>query len=233
MASTMVPNPDAIARGNGAVEEMGTYMQALLQARRQHPGDDLLSHLIAARDGSDRLTEDELLATSLLLFFAGHETTVNLVGNGLLALLRRPDQLGAVREEPALIGNAVEELLRFDSPVQRTFRAVAEDLELPGGTCLQQGQRVMALIGAANRDPRRFEHPDRLQVRRVDAKHHLSFGGGIHYCIGAPLARLEAEITLATALRKFPGLHLVDAAPAWRPNLIFRGLQRLPLGTVS
>jgi len=228
LESLVVPRPDAIARANGAVEEMSTYLRGLLAERRRQPRADLMSDLIAAHDGADRLTEDELLSTSLLLFFAGHETTVNLIGNGLLALLRHPDQLAQLRREPHLIGNAVEELLRFDSPVQRTFRVAVEDVDL-GGQRIAAGERVMALIGAANRDPRRFADPDVLDVRRTDAKHHLSFGGGIHYCIGAPLARLECEIALTTLLRRCHTLRLDDETVSWRANLIFRGLQRLAL----
>jgi cytochrome P450 len=228
LAAASFPRPDAVARGNGAAEEMTTYFRGLLARRRAEPREDLLSHLLAARDGADRLSEDELLSTSLLLFFAGHETTVNLIGNGLLALLRHPDQLAAVRGEPHLISNAVEELLRFDSPVQRTFRVADEEVDI-GGVHIGAGERVAALIGAANHDPRRFTRPDRLDVRRPDARQHLSFGGGIHYCIGAPLARLEAEIAVASLLRRYSRLHLVEDAPAWRPNLIFRGLERLPL----
>jgi hypothetical protein len=226
MESTVTPRPDAIARGNGAVEEMSTYLRGLIAERRRLPRADLLSELIEVRDGGDRLTEDELVATSLLLFFAGHETTVNLIGNGLHALLRHPTQRSILQSEPSLFGSAIDELLRFDSPVQRTFRVTEEAVEL-SGTRIERGERVMALIGAANRDPRRFSQPDVFDVRRSDAKHHLSFGGGIHYCIGAPLARLEAEIVLRTLLERFPDLHLVEEAVQWRANLIFRGLQRL------
>jgi hypothetical protein len=205
---------------------MSTYLRGLIAERRRLPRADLLSELIEVRDGGDRLTEDELVATSLLLFFAGHETTVNLIGNGLHALLRHPTQRSILQSEPSLFGSAIDELLRFDSPVQRTFRVTEEAVEL-SGTRIERGERVMALIGAANRDPRRFSQPDVFDVRRSDAKHHLSFGGGIHYCIGAPLARLEAEIVLRTLLERFPDLHLVEEAVQWRANLIFRGLQRL------
>jgi cytochrome P450 len=232
MAAAAFPQPDAIARGNGAVEEMTTYLRGLLAQRRAQPRADLLSDLLAARDGADRLSEEELLSTSLLLFFAGHETTVNLIGNGVLALLRHPDQLAEVQAEPGLMGNAVEELLRFDSPVQRTFRVATHDVEL-GGVRLRAGERVAALIGAANRDPRRFVDPDRLDVRRADARHHLSFGGGIHYCVGAPLARLEATIAITALLRRYPRIRLVEDRLAWRPNLVFRGLQRLPLAATA
>jgi cytochrome P450 len=224
--------PDALARGNGAVEEMTTYLSHLVAERRLEPRDDLLSDLIQARDGDDRLSEAELLATALLLFFAGHETTVNLIGNGLLALMRDASQLTLVRNDPRLVGNAVEELLRFDSPVQRSFRSTAEEVVL-GGQRIPCGARVMALIGAANRDPRRFVDYDKLDVRRQDAKHHLSFGGGIHYCIGAPLVRLEAELTLTRVLQCLPRIAIDDVPVQWRANLIFRGLEHLQVVTGS
>jgi cytochrome P450 len=223
------PNPEAIARGDAAAEEVTAFFREQVAERRAEPREDLLSGLVAARDGADRLGEEELLATCLLLFIAGHETTVNLIGNGTLALLRNPDQLAQLRAEPALIGTAVEELLRFDSPVQRTFRVAEQEVEL-GGARIARGERVMALLGAANRDPRRFVDPDRLDLRRRDASQHLSFGGGIHYCVGAPLARLEAQLALGTLLRRLPDLRLLEETPAWRPALVFRGLRRLELG---
>jgi cytochrome P450 len=226
MESTVIPRPDAIARGNGAVEEMSIYLRGLIAERRRQPREDLLSELIAVRDGADRLTEDEMVATALMLFFGGHETTVNLIGNGLLALLRDPAQLSILQSDPALMRGAIDELLRFDSPVQRTFRVAEEPVEL-GGQHIQPGERVMVLIGAANRDPRRFSAPDVLDVRRADARNHLSLGGGIHYCVGAPLARLETEIALNRLLQRWPSLRLVDERPQWRFNFIFRGLQRL------
>jgi len=221
------PQPEAIARGNAAVEVIVAYFRDLVAQRRAAPTDDLISDLIAARDGNDRLSEHELLATCALLFFAGHETTVNLIGNGMLALLRHPDQLKLLRYQPELIANAVEELLRYDSPIQRTFRLAAEDVQF-GNQRIRAGDQVMVMLGAANRDPRRFADPDRLDVLRADASQHLSFGGGIHYCVGAPLARMEAQVALTTLLQRLPGLRMREA-PAWRPSLIFRGLRNLPL----
>jgi len=228
LEATTNPQPEAIARGNAAVADIMAYFRELIAARTARPLDDLLSSLIAARDGTDRLTEQELLATAALLFFAGHETTVNLIGNGVLALLRHPDQLALLQANPELIDNAVDELLRFDSPVQRTFRMAEHDVEL-GGVRIARGANVFALLGAANRDPRHFSDPDRLDVRRRNAHQHLSFGGGIHYCVGAPLARLEAQVAMGTLLRREPRLELAEHAPPWRPGFIFRGLQRLPL----
>jgi pimeloyl-[acyl-carrier protein] synthase len=210
------------------VDVIVAYFRDLVAQRRAVPTDDLISDLIAARDGTDRLSEDELLATCALLFFAGHETTVNLIGNGMLALLRNPDQLQLLCTQPELIDNAVEELLRYDSPVQRTFRLAAEDVQF-GNQRIRAGEQVMVMLGAANRDPRRFADPDRLDLLRVDAAQHLSFGGGMHYCVGAPLARMEAQVALTTLLQRLPGLRLRDEAPAWRPGLIFRGLRHLPL----
>jgi len=221
-------DPDVVQRGNAAVDGLAAYFRELVLERRVDPGDDVLSDLIAAHDGHDRLTEDELIATCVFLFFAGHETTVNLIGNGLLALLRHPPELQRLMDDPRMDGNAVEELLRFDSPVQRTARTIEHDMWL-GGQKAMAGQRVMFLLGAANRDPRRFLLPDQLNIGRTDASHHVSFGGGIHYCVGAPLARLEAQIAIGSLVRGLPGLRLVEATPAWRQTYLLRGLSRLPV----
>jgi pimeloyl-[acyl-carrier protein] synthase len=215
-----------VRRGNAAVDGLTAYFRDLVRKRRAAPGDDVLSGLIVARDGADRLTEDELIATCIFLFFAGHETTVNLIGNGVLALLLNPRELQRLLDDPRLIGNAVEELLRFDSPVQRTARTIAQDMPI-GGECAKRGQRIMLLLGAANRDPQRFVEPNRLDIARTDASHHLSFGGGIHYCVGAPLARLEAQIAIGSLISGLPGLRPVDATPTWRHTFLLRGLSRL------
>jgi cytochrome P450 len=222
------PQPEPIGRANAGAEALGDYFRGLIAERRARPRDDLVSDLIAARDGADRLSEEELLGTVVLLFGAGHETTVNLIGNGALALLTHPEQTERLRAEPVLLPGAIEELLRFDSPVQRTVRTATEDVPV-GGRTVRAGERVMALLGAANRDPHRFADPDRLDVARSDAQHHVSFGGGIHYCLGAPLARLEAQIAIGALLRRLPDARLVDAQPTWRPTLVLRGLTRLPL----
>ena len=154
---------------------------------------------------------------------------MNLIGNGMLALLRHPDQLTRLRADPSLIRSAVEELLRYDGPVQRTGRLALEGVEI-GGQRIQAGDSVTAFLGAANRDPAQFADPDRLDIARAD-NHHLAFGGGIHYCVGAPLARLEAQIAIDSLLRRLPGLRLQTDAPAWRQTAVLRGLQALPLAT--
>jgi cytochrome P450 len=161
----------------------------------------------------------------VLLFIAGHETTVNLIGNGLLALLRHPDQLARLRQDPALVPGAVEELLRYDSPVQRTARITTADVEV-GGRPIPQGSLVVTAIGAANRDPAQFADPDRLDVTRKDVR-HISFGYGIHFCLGAPLARVEGQIALGTLLRRAPRLALAETNPEWRESSVLRGLKRL------
>jgi pimeloyl-[acyl-carrier protein] synthase len=219
--------PDLVERANAGALGLTEYFRQLVATRRRQPGDDLLSALVAAEDQGDRLTEDELLATCVLIFFAGHETTVNLIGTGMLVLLRHPDQLAKLRSEPSLIQTAVEELLRFDGPVQRTGRVVQEDVEL-GGVALRRGDRISAYLGGANRDPDHFAEPDRLDITRTENQ-HLAFGGGIHYCVGAPLARVEAQLAINTLLRRFPNLTLPDAEPAWRQNALIRGLVALPL----
>jgi pimeloyl-[acyl-carrier protein] synthase len=223
-----VPDPEAVRRGNQAAAGLTEYFRQLIQVRRSQPGKDLLTALIAAEEAGDRLTEDELLATCVLLFFAGHETTVNLIGNGVLALLRNPTELDRVRRAPALMPGAIEELLRYDSPVQRTGRVVLEDLEL-NGRFFAQGQRVNMLIGAANRDPDQFPDPDRLDVSRPNASQHLSFAAGIHYCVGAPLARLEAQLAIAALLRRYAALRIVDEQLVWRPTFVLRGLRALEI----
>jgi hypothetical protein len=161
----------------------------------------------------------------LLLFIAGHETTVNLIGNGALALLRHPDQLARVQAEPTLVPNAIEELLRYDSPVQRTARITTTDVEIDGRP-ITKGAMVVTALGAANRDPAQFADPDRLDVTRRDVR-HISFGYGIHFCLGAPLARVEGQIALGTLLRRAPGLALAEPSPEWRESSVLRGLKRL------
>jgi pimeloyl-[acyl-carrier protein] synthase len=203
------------------------YFSDLIPERRQTPRDDLLSLLIAAEEQGDRLSEGELLITCILLFVAGHETTVNLIGNGLLALLNHPDELAKLRADLTLLPGAVEELLRYDSPVQRTARITNTDVELDGRK-IAKGSLVVTAIGAANRDPAHFPDPDRLDITRRDNR-HIAFGFGIHFCLGAPLARLEGQIAIDTLLRRMPGLRLVTSAPEWRESSTLRGLKRLPV----
>src|SRR5262249_12604161 len=199
-------------------------------ARRAGPRDDLLSALVRAEEAGEKLSEDELLAMAFLLLVAGHETTVNLIGNGTLALLEHPDQLRRLRDDPGLIRPAVEELLRFYSPVETaTERYAREDVTVAGVT-LPQGSLVFAVIASANRDDRQFADPDRLDLAR-EPNRHLAFGQGIHFCLGAPLARLEGQIAISTLVRRRPDLRL--AVPlgdlSWRGGLVLRGLLKLPV----
>jgi pimeloyl-[acyl-carrier protein] synthase len=221
----LLADPDVVKRGGDARRALGEYFRRLLPERRRNPQADLLSLLIAAEEQGDRLNEGELLAMCMLLFIAGHETTVNLIGNGLLALLNHPDQLGKLRDDPALIPVAVEELLRYDSPVQRTARITNAEVEIQGRQ-IPTGSMVVAAIGAANRDPSHFVDPDRLDIARADNR-HVAFGFGIHFCIGAPLARVEGQIALATLLRRMPTIALQTAAPDWRESSTLRGLKTL------
>jgi len=202
------------------------YLRGVVAERRREPADDLITGLVAAEDAGDVLSEGELLAMCNLLLVAGHETTVNLIGSGTLALLRHPDQLDRLRRDPELARTAVEELLRHTSPVQWTGRVALVKLEL-GGRRIARHQSVVGILGAANRDPAVFADPDRLDLGR-DPNPHLAFGRGIHFCLGAPLARLEARIALPMLLRRFPGLRLAGE-PEPRPTWNLRGVARLPV----
>lgn len=213
-----------------AAAAMTRYLAQLVRAKQADPADDLLSHLTLPHDDGDRLTDDELVAMAFLLLVAGHETTVNLIGNGVYALLRDPDQCAALRADPAGIPAAVEEFLRFDGPVDMaTVRFTAEPVTL-GGTEIPAGELVYVALSAANRDPARFAAPDELTVDGPTAG-HLAFGHGIHFCVGAPLARLEAEIAFTALLRRFPTLWLAGdaAAPRWQTSTLIRGLLDLPV----
>jgi cytochrome P450 len=206
------------------------YVRKLIRARRALPQDDLVSALVQAEEAGRQLSEDELVAMVVLLLIAGHETTVNLLGNGTLALLQHPEQLQKLRQDPGLIGPAVEELLRFASPVETaTERYAREDVAIAGVT-VPRGGLVLAAIASANRDERQFADPDRLDVTRSPNR-HLAFGLGAHFCLGAALARLEGQIALATLLRQAPGLRLAvePGALRWRPGLVLRGLEGLPV----
>jgi cytochrome P450 PksS len=206
------------------------YIRMLVRKRRADPRDDLVSALARAEDAGDMLSEDELMAMVFLLLAAGHETTVNLIGNGTLALLEHPDQMAKLRNDPALIKPAVEELLRYTSPVEMaTERYAREDVTMAGVT-IPRGEMVFAVIASANRDERQFADPDTLDVTREPNK-HLAFGLGPHFCLGAPLARLEGQIAINTLLRRVPELRLTAApdVPRWRRGLLFRGLESLPV----
>jgi cytochrome P450 len=205
--------------------EIFQYFNELLARRRQAPGSDLLSQMLIAHDQSDRLSETELIVTATTLLVAGHETTVNLIGNGTRALLLYPDQLALLRQRPDLMPSAIEELLRFESSSQMASRYATDDIKV-GGTTIQRGQIVNLLLGSGNRDPEAFSDPDRLDITRKENR-HLAFGMGIHYCLGAPLARLEGQIAIGLLLQQFPSLRLLDPSPQWRDTIGFRGLQRL------
>lgn len=217
---------EAIERGATAVQELASYLGEVIAQRRRQPRGDLISGLIAAEEQGQVLSEDEILSTSMLLLIAGNETTTNLIGNGVLALLQNPDQLQRLRDDPSLIRSAVEELLRYVGPVQGTARVATEDVEI-GSRRIAAGQVVFALLAAANRDPAQFAEPDKLDIGR-QPNPHVAFGDGIHFCLGAPLARAEAQEAISGLLRQLPGLAL-DGEPEWGGTFIIRGVRRLPI----
>ena len=220
---------EEIKKGNAGNVMAAMYFHQLFELRRRQPGDDLTTQLVQAEEDGQKLTNEELTANIILLFGAGHETTVNLIGNGLLALFRNPDQLALLKANPGLITNAIEEFLRYDSSVQLTGRVALEDIEDLGGKRIPKGESVLGLLGSANHDEAVYpDHPEKLDIQRPNVK-PLSFGGGIHFCLGAQLARIEAEIAISTLLRRIPDLRLDDAEnPEWRPTFVLRGLKRLP-----
>ena len=219
--------PEVQERGRKSVEEMGAYFTQVIAERRKAPKDDLLSRLIAAEERGEMLSEQEMLATCILLLAAGNETTTNLIGNGTLALLRNPDQLALLRNRPELVESAVEEFLRYDGPVQGTARVAMADVEI-GGQTIKEGQLAFTMLAAADRDPAIFSRPEALDITRTDNR-HMAFGYGIHFCLGAPLARAEAQIAFATLLRRLPELRLDVEEPEWGGTFILRGLKRLPV----
>ncbi|MBV9600594.1 MAG: cytochrome P450 [Chloroflexi bacterium] len=210
---------------------MVRYVRRLVRRRRAHPasGEDLVGQLLAAREGGQQLSERELLSTIILLLIAGHETTVNLIGNGTLALLLNPDQLQRLRQDPTLVKPAVEELLRYVNPAQLVNRYAREDLDI-GGVPIRRGSHLLLILAAANHDPDFLERPDQLDVSRT-VRQHVAFGQGIHYCLGAPLARLEGEIAFATLLRRLPNVRLGVPVEEleWRSGIELRGLRSLPV----
>ncbi len=218
---------EEIGAAIAAIGDLGAYFEAFLAERRREPRDDLMSALAQASENDDRLTDDEILSTAILLFSAGFETTTNLIGNGLLALLSHPAQLADWRAHPEIAPTAVEELLRFDSPVQFNLRTALEPADLAGEP-LERGDRIVVLQGAANRDPEAFDRPERLDLRR-SPNSPLSFGWGIHHCIGAALARLEGEIAFNALLARFGSIEQTGEEPQWRPGFTLRGLQSFPL----
>jgi cytochrome P450 len=219
--------PEQRTAAETASREFAEYLRELVAERRRHPGPDLVSSLIAETDGEGgRLTEDELVTTCTLLLNAGHEATVNVVGNGVSALLSHPDQLQRLLDDPSLVEPAVEELIRFDSPLQLFERTAVKDTVI-GDVTVERGGKIAALLGAANRDPAVFDQPDTFDVGRTDNP-HLGFGAGIHFCVGAPLARVELQSSLSTLLRRFPGVALAEA-PQRRPEFVIRGVRSLPV----
>lgn len=220
-------NPDSAARVIKSLEEMTAYFRAAIAEQREHPRDGLIHAYLTAEIDGDRFTEEEVVANAIVTMVGGQETTTNLIGNGILSLLRHPDQLERLKTDPALIPSAVEELLRFESPSQHTARLAPEDVEL-GGKLISKRQAVIAVMGAANRDPDRFPDPDRLDVARQDNR-HMAFAWASHFCFGAPLARIEGQTAFAAVLRRMPDLSLKPGPITWRENLGLRGLTTLPI----
>lgn len=219
--------PETVRQARHSIEEMKLFLADLLRQRRAKPEDDLLSNLAAVEEDGRSLTTDELLATCVTLLIAGHETTTSLIASGLLTLLRHPDQLAQLRRDPELIGAAIEEIVRYESPIQRDFRRVATDIEF-GGHQMRAGSLVFQMLGAANRDPKYFSDPDRFDINR-EKRRHLAFGYGIHFCVGAPLARLEGPIAIMAVLRRMPDLTLATDDIVWQGKRSFRCPTAVPV----
>jgi cytochrome P450 len=224
-------NPDRASRVRSSLNEMAAYFREAIREQRVHPREGLVSSLLAAEIDGDRLTEEELIANLIITMVGGQETTTNLIGNGILTLLRNPEVMEDLRRDPSLTPSAVEELLRYESPSQHTARMAPQDVEI-GGKKILKRQAVIAVMGAANRDPERFPDPDRLDIRRKDNK-HVAFGFGAHFCFGAPLARIEGQIAFTTILRRIKNPALKPGAVIWRENLGLRGLTALPISFVA
>ena len=215
---------EQIRRVQKASEELFEYFEGIMEQRRREPQDDMITALMNAEEEGDRLTHEELLATLMLLLVAGNETTRNLIGNGMLALLRNPDQLQKLRDNPEMLDTAINELLRYDSPVQLDGRIVREEVEIDGNL-IRPGQRLICAIGAANRDPAVFANPNVLDIGRAE-KSHIAFGRGIHHCLGAPLAMLEGRVAFSALLDRFPSMNLI-AEPEFREQVVLRGVEEL------
>jgi cytochrome P450 len=220
-------NPDRIGRVVRSVGEMTVYFRSAMQQQARSPRDGLIRLLMDASDADASMDEDEVIANIIVTMVGGQETTTNLIGNGLLTLLNHPDDMARLRDDPSIIGPAVEELLRYESPSQHTGRLAPDDMDL-GGKRIRKRQAVMAVMAAGNRDPARFTDPDRLDLTRANNR-HLAFGWAAHFCFGAPLARIEGQIAFATLLRRLRGLALAPGRLAWRENLGLRGLAALPV----
>jgi cytochrome P450 len=218
-----VKGPEQYQRARESMAEMIDYFAGIIAAHRAAPREDIMSNLISVEEHGDMLSEDELIATCIMLLFAAHATTTHLIGNGILALLSHPEQLQLLREQPALIESAVEEMLRYDGPVQTVRRVAQEDLEI-GGKLIKAGQLVFCMLNAANRDGRQFPDPDSFNIRRKDNR-HIAFGYGIHFCAGAPLARIEGQIAIGTMVRRLADLKLLPQTQVWNRSFGFRGLE--------
>lgn len=225
----LLRTPEMEARGDAATANLLEYFDGLLEIKRIDPQEDVMSSLVTVEEQGDRLTHDEVLATCLLLLLAGHETTANLLGNGVLALLLNREQWQRLVDAPELVRSAVEELLRYDSPVQVIERIAMQEMSV-GGQTIAPGEQLGIMLGAANRDPSRFPDPDRLDIGRDDDP-LIAFGAGVHFCLGAPLARLEARTAIDSLVRTIPDLQLVTDEPKWRPSFVLRGLAELPVAT--
>jgi cytochrome P450 len=220
--------PRDLRRSRRASDELVAYLEVIAEERRREPREDLISALLRAEEAGDQLGRQEVFSICILLLVAGNETTTNLIGNGVLALLRHPAQHALLREDPSLLTNAVEEMLRFDGPVQLTSRFPLEDVEWEGGRVFRKGQQVLLSIAAANRDPEANPHPERFDVTRGEVR-HLAFGHGTHFCLGAALARLEARHAIGALVRRFPRLCPAGEGLAWGDNTILRGPRSLPV----
>jgi pimeloyl-[acyl-carrier protein] synthase len=220
-------NPDRVSRVLRAVDEMTRYFRAAIREQERHPRNGLVQLLVNASEGGSRLSEDEVIANIIVTMVGGQETTTNLIGNGLLTLIRNPAALAQLRDDPSIIEPAVEELLRYESPSQHTARLAPDDLVL-GDKRIRKRDAVMAVMAAANRDPARFPDPDRLDLTRKDNR-HVAFGWAAHFCFGAPLARIESQVAFATLLRRLPNLAPEPGPLVWRQNLGLRGLTALPV----
>lgn len=223
----LAPSAEDERRANQAVTEFSNYLQGLVAERRLAPRDDLMSALIEAEEEGKRLSEDELIATCILMLNAGHEATVNAIANGMLAFFRHPEQYRLLKSSPDLIKTAVEEVLRYDTPLQLFRRWVREDVDYKG-IRFEKGAQLALLYAAGNRDPARFPDPHRFDITRQDNS-HLGFGAGIHYCVGAPLARLELQVAFQVLIERLPNLHLASDTVEYRPNFVIRGLKSLPV----
>lgn len=218
---------DKYRKARSGADHMSAYFRNVIEQRRVHPGDDVITKMMQAQDEKGSLGEDELVAMCMLVLFGGHETTTNLLGSAVVALLEHPQQQQLLRENPQLIDSAVEEFLRYDGPSNSIARVVAVDHELHGKT-LRAGERVFAMINAANRDPRRFERPHELDIQRSPNR-HLTFGQGLHFCLGAPLARLEAKVCITALLSNFSSMQFGQGEVHWLDALVMRGPSNLPL----